>query len=143
MINSWAVGVSAKLSSREATMAHLIRSATNFALRTLLPEKFKERHEFDYWSKKHRQESGLGHRHYERFYTTFFGIEREFYTGKRIVDIGCGPRGSLEWADMAAERVGLDSLANEYKKLGTDRHKMTYVDAGAESIPFPDAHFDA
>lgn len=115
-----------------------------FALRTLLPEKFKERHEFDYWRKKHRQESGqLGHRHYERFYTTFFGIEREFYTGKRVVDIGCGPRGSLEWADMAAERVGVDSLANEYKKLGTDHHKMTYVDAGAEAIPFPDARFDA
>jgi SAM-dependent methyltransferase len=144
MINSWAVGVSANSSDREATMAHLIRSATNFALRTLLPEKFKERHELGYWRKKLQKESGrLGHRHYERFYTTFFGIEREFYAGKRIVDIGCGPRGSLEWADMAAERVGVDSLANEYKKLGTDRHKMTYVDAGAESIPFPDAHFDA
>jgi SAM-dependent methyltransferase len=144
MINSWAVGVSAKLSNREATMAHLIRSATNFALRTFLPEKFKERHELNYWRKKLQQESGqLGHRHYERFYTTFFGIDREFYTGKRIVDIGCGPRGSLEWADMAAERVGIDSLVNEYKKLGTDRHKMTYVDAGAESIPFPAAYFDA
>ena len=124
-------------------MAHLIRSATDFALRTFLPEKFKERHELDYWRKKHRQESGeLGNRHYEHFYTTFFGLERQFYTGKRIVDIGCGPRGSLEWADMTAERVGVDSLANEYKKLGADRHKMTYVDAGAESIPFPAAHFD-
>ena len=46
-------------------------------------------------------------------------------------------------ADMAAERVGLDSLAREYMKLGADRHKMRYVDAGAESIPFPTAHFDA
>ena len=36
-------------------MAHLIRSATNFALRTFLPEKFKERHELDYWRKKHGQ----------------------------------------------------------------------------------------
>lgn len=124
-------------------MAHLIRSATNFALRTFLPEKFKERHELDYWRKRHQEESGrLGNRHYERFYTTFFGLERGFYAGKRIVDIGCGPRGSLEWADMAAERVGVDSLANEYRKLGADRHKMSYVDAGAEAMPFPDGHFD-
>lgn len=124
-------------------MAHLLRSATDFALRTFLPEKFKERHELDYWRKRHREESGrLGNGHYERFYTTFFGLERAFYAGKRIVDIGCGPRGSLEWADMAAERVGVDSLANEYRRLGADRHKMTYVDAGAEAIPFPDGHFD-
>lgn len=124
-------------------MAHLIRSAANFALRTFLPEKFKERHELDYWRKRHQEESGrLGNEHYERFYTTFFGLDRAFYTGKRIIDIGCGPRGSLEWADMTAERVGVDSLANEYRKLGADRHKMTYVDAGAESIPVPDAHFD-
>ena len=29
-------------------------------------------------------------------------------------DIGCGPRGSLEWATMAAERVGLDPPVNKY-----------------------------
>lgn len=44
---------------------------------------------------------------------------------------------------MAAERIGLDTLVKEYMKLGADRHKMTYVDAGAESIPFPAADFDA
>jgi ubiquinone/menaquinone biosynthesis C-methylase UbiE len=124
-------------------MAHLIRSAANFVLRTFMPEKFKERHELSFWRKNYQQEGGRLHNSwYERFYTTFFGLDREFYAGKRIVDIGCGPRGSLEWADMTAERVGVDSLANEYMKLGADRHKMTYVDAGAESIPFPAAYFD-
>jgi ubiquinone/menaquinone biosynthesis C-methylase UbiE len=124
-------------------MAHWIRSPASFVLRTLMPEKFKEQHELAFWRKKYQEEGGdLGNGHYERFYTTFFGLERAFYTGKRIIDIGCGPRGSLEWADMAALRVGLDTLAREYKKLGAHRHKMTYIDAGAESIPFPDAHFD-
>jgi SAM-dependent methyltransferase len=125
-------------------MAHLIRSAANFALRNLLPpEKYKEIHELSFWRHKFAHEHGrLGNQHYERFYTTFFGLDRAFYAGKRIIDIGCGPRGSLEWADMAEERVGLDTLAKEYRKLGTDRHKMSYVDAGAESIPFAAAHFD-
>jgi ubiquinone/menaquinone biosynthesis C-methylase UbiE len=125
-------------------MAHLIQRAANFALRTVMPEAFKERHELSFWRKRYEQEHRqLDNQHYERFYTTFFGLDREFYRGKRIIDIGCGPRGSLEWADMAAERVGLDSLADEYMKLGADKHKMTYVDSGAEAIPFRAAHFDA
>jgi ubiquinone/menaquinone biosynthesis C-methylase UbiE len=125
-------------------MAHLFRSTTNFVLRNLMPETYKERHELSYWRRKHREEQGqLSNQHYERFYTTFFGLERSFYADKRIIDIGCGPRGSLEWADMAKERVGLDTLAKEYMKLGADKHRMTYVDSGAESIPFPSAYFDA
>ncbi|HWA50098.1 MAG TPA: class I SAM-dependent methyltransferase [Dongiaceae bacterium] len=124
-------------------MAHLLRSAANYALRTFLPEKFKEKHELSFWHKKLREEDGrLVNRHYQRFYTEFFGLSPEFYAGKRIVDIGCGPRGSLEWADMAAERVGIDSLAKEYLKLNGGRHKMRYVDAGAEAMPFESAHFD-
>ncbi len=125
-------------------MVRLFRTAAGAAFRTFLPEKYKEKHELDFWRGRHKAENGqLSNSHFEKYYTTFFGIDRDFYAGKRIIDIGCGPRGSLEWADMAAERVGLDSLAKEYLKLGADRHKMTYVDSGAESIPFPTAHFDA
>ncbi len=121
----------------------LIRSAANLALRTFTPEKYKERHELSFWREKFREEGGqLRNSWYEVCYTTFFGLDGEFYRDKRIVDIGCGPRGSLEWADMAAERVGVDSLAAEYREFGTDRHKTRYVDSGAESIPFPDAYFD-
>ena len=43
---------------------------------------------------------------------------------------------------MTAERVGLDPLAKEYLKLGADKHRMTYVDAPSEKIPFPDRYFD-
>jgi ubiquinone/menaquinone biosynthesis C-methylase UbiE len=59
-----------------------------------------------------------------------------------MLDIGCGPRGSLEWADMAAERVGLDPLVDDYRGLGIDEHAMSYVACGAEAIPFADGHFD-
>ena len=43
---------------------------------------------------------------------------------------------------MAAERVGLDPLADSYRALGADRHEMTYVTARAEKMPFEDAQFD-
>jgi ubiquinone/menaquinone biosynthesis C-methylase UbiE len=43
---------------------------------------------------------------------------------------------------MAAERVGLDPLADAYRELGTARHAMSYVSAPAEKMPFDDARFD-
>ena len=59
-----------------------------------------------------------------------------------MLDIGCGPRGSLNWADMARRRVGLDPLADDYRELGVESHPMEYVAAGAEAMPFAAATFD-
>jgi SAM-dependent methyltransferase len=98
--------------------------------------------EFAYWLERKRAEGSLSNTHYERVYTTSFGLDRSDFAGKRVLDIGCGPRGSLEWATEASERVGLDPLVSRYRMLGIDAHQMTYVDSGAEHIPFPDGHFD-
>lgn len=43
---------------------------------------------------------------------------------------------------MVLERVGLDPLAEEYKKFGTERHQMKYVAAPSEQIPFPTGYSD-
>ena len=43
---------------------------------------------------------------------------------------------------MARERVGLDPLAETYLALGADKFQMTYVAGHAESMSFPDGHFD-
>ena len=102
----------------------------------------KQKCELGYWRDRARKETTLGHGHYAHFYTTHFGFEEEYYRGKRVLDIGCGPRGSLEWAAMAEERVGLDPLADSYRELGTDAHAMDYCCAPAEKIPYPDGHFD-
>ena len=125
-------------------MLELIRSAVGMGFRVLLPEQYKQRHELRFWRRRYAAEGlSLSNDHYEKYYTSFFGLDREFYRGKRVIDIGCGPRGSLEWADIAAERVGLDPLAREYLKLGASQHRMRYVNAASESIPFPTAYFDA
>jgi ubiquinone/menaquinone biosynthesis C-methylase UbiE len=103
----------------------------------------KRRKEFSYWGERWRSEGAVfSNEHYEHFYTSHFGVSRDCYMGRRILDIGCGPRGSLEWADMAAQRVGLDPLVPDYRKLGIARHKMEYVEAPSEAIPFPEGHFD-
>lgn len=117
--------------------------AIDFLYRRFIPVKFKNRVEMRYWSKRHSIEKGdLSNAHYKPLYTELFQLVDDDYRDKKVLDIGCGPRGSLEWADMAAERVGLDPLADKYGRLGAHRHKMAYVTASSDDIPFPDAHFD-
>jgi ubiquinone/menaquinone biosynthesis C-methylase UbiE len=108
----------------------------------LAPLTNKRRAEFTYWKRKHTEAGHLNNAFYEWVYTTYFGLTPDFYAEKRVLDIGCGPRGSLEWAHKARECVGVDPLANKYQELGADAHAMRYVEAGAESIPLPDQHFD-
>lgn len=102
----------------------------------------KAHEELAFWRSRLAAEGELQGPHFEYFFTEFFGLDRELYSGRRLLDIGCGPRGSLEWASGASLRVGLDPLVGRYRELGIDRHAMTYVEAGAESIPFEDGYFD-
>lgn len=125
----------------QTTSVGLVRRRFAGAARRLKPPT-KGDEEFSYWLGRKQAEGGLSNRHYEQVYTTSFGLGRPDFVGKRVLDIGCGPRGSLEWATEATERVGLDPLVARYRKLGIDAHRMTYVDSGAEHIPFPDGHFD-
>ncbi len=102
----------------------------------------KARQEMAYWFERQQAEGELGNTHYKYFYTKHFGIDESCYSGKKVLDIGCGPRGSLEWAHMAQSRVGLDPLAHHYRTLGIGKHATQYVAGLSESIPFPDDHFD-
>lgn len=104
-------------------------------------QRIKKWAELAYWTYKRIEEGKLSNGHYEYFATSHFGISKEFYTDKRILDIGCGPRGSLEWADKAKERYGLDPLAENYQQLSKG-HAMTYITGVAEDIPFHDHYFD-
>ena len=74
-----------------------------------------------------RTEGSLANTHFKYFYTAHFGLTDGDYAGKFVADIGCGPRGTLEWATMASRRVGVDPLANGYVRLGASRHKMEYI----------------
>jgi SAM-dependent methyltransferase len=112
----------------------------------------KSEAEIAYWRERAEAEGALDRRdgaagsmqnsHYEAAFTTGFGLQPVDFAGKRIIDVGCGPRGSLEWASEAAQRVGVDPLVPEYHELGIATHQMSYIHSGAEAIPVPDASFD-
>lgn len=104
--------------------------------------RIKQAAELFFWKYKKAISGKLENSHYSWFYTTYFSLSPADYQDRSVLDIGCGPRGSLEWAEMTALRVGLDPLAGHYLKMGASEHKMTYVCAGSEQIPFPDGTFD-
>ncbi len=106
------------------------------------PLRTKRLGELRYWQARREREGVLANGHYAFLMTRPFGIERDLYDGARVLDLGCGPRGSLEWATGAAVRVGLDPLAWEYRRLGSTEHAMDYAAASASAIPFCDAAFD-
>lgn len=94
-----------------------------------------------YWRWQKWREGRLDNRHYQSFYTDLFGLTLDDYQGQSILDIGCGPRGSLEWCTVAARRVGLDPLADSYRQMNPHL-QMELIKAGAEAMPFPAAAFD-
>ncbi len=99
--------------------------------------------EIDFWRKHHANALGRpDNLHFQHCFTDLFDLTPSVYDGVAIVDIGCGPLGSLEWADKAKLRVGLDPLADKYLALGADNHKMSYIKGSAELVPFASNSFD-
>ena len=106
---------------------------------------YKKNSELDFWKGILEKEEGVFvNSFYTDYYIQHFDFKYEDYKDKKILDIGCGPSGSLEWADNAKTRVGLDPLIHDYYKLngGTLEHKMKYVCAYSEDMPFADETFD-
>jgi SAM-dependent methyltransferase len=122
----------------------LLRPLLREELRALPPvravwTRLARRAELSFWR---RRMDAIGDGRREWTYTELFGLDHDWYRGKRVLDIGCGPRGSLDWATQATARVGLDPLAEEYLALGADAEAMDYVEGVAEAMPFQDASFD-
>lgn len=125
------------------TTKRLVKKSISGIAKTISPIRWKEYNELRYWKKVKSTEERMSNDHYEYFYTTHFGLDRSFYENKVLLDIGCGPRGSLEWASMASSRIGLDPLAKEYLRLGAIHHQMEYIDSPSENIPLKEAECDA
>ena len=98
--------------------------------------------EFDFWVGQFLKEGGFSKGRYPWLFKDVFNFDDEFFAGKRVLDIGCGPCGSLEWIPQPGLLVGLDPLALGYSQFGTLKDRMKYVDAPAESMPFADGAFD-
>lgn len=104
-------------------------------------ERLARRREFEFWTRA-AVEGRFVNESREPFFTEHVGLGPAFYDGKRILDVGCGPRRELEWAVDAAERVGLDPLAERYRELADDDGGMRLVTGVGERMPFAEHSFD-
>lgn len=67
-------------------------------------------------------------------YCDYFEINENSFSNKIVVDIGCGPVGSLHFFN-AKVKIGVDPLANEYGIFDNKTHEMIYLSSNAENIP--------
>ncbi len=106
----------------------------------------KNQSELNYWLERHAAEGGDFVNHgYKKNMLRLIGEDEAFLQGKLIADFGCGPRGSLKWADMAALRVGIDVNADLYADNFTSSilsHDMFYVKSTERVIPMPNDSVD-
>lgn len=121
----------------------LYDSFGRWMVRLMGAKKAKYFFELFYWQYQTVFEGGkLKNDQYKAAYTDGFMLSESYFHNKTILDVGCGPRGSLEWAPASASCYGLDPLAEQYLKLNKGKHRMTYVQAGVEAIPFKADFFD-
>jgi SAM-dependent methyltransferase len=66
---------------------------------------------------------------------TRFGCTRRLFSGKRVLDIGCGPYGLIHFLDNAAERIRLDPLLPKYKDKMALAEPQLSISALGEHLP--------
>lgn len=102
----------------------------------------KHEAEFQYWHNQYINKK-FNNSWYEYFYTEPFDLTRQDYINKKILDVGCGPAGSLEWISKESKCFGIDPLCNlYYNNFECSTHNMTYIYSRCENIPFPNNYFD-
>jgi ubiquinone/menaquinone biosynthesis C-methylase UbiE len=101
--------------------------------------------ELSFWKREYEQEGRkFENSWYRRDMLAMAGEEDgAFLADKIVADFGCGPRGSLEWATSAKERIGIDVLADVYKAtFDLSVYSMRFVTSTEDAIPLPSNYVD-
>lgn len=117
-------------------------------METALSEK--QSAELDFWKQRFadREKYGADFFHSRGMklaflvYCHFLGVDERSFEGKVIVDIGCGPLGSLHFF-RGKLKIGVEPLANAYHAaFDLSPHDMVYLSCPAERISLPDGYAD-
>lgn len=127
---------------RHEAVSALLKARALFSPRAAVA--IKHRKEVAFWSswiELHGAEPDTDY--YRRFMMAMGGIDDElFFDDKICVDVGCGPKGSLTWLTGARAAIGVDPLAEDYRRFGIADHRMIYLAASAEAVPLPSQYAD-
>lgn len=75
-----------------------------------------------------------------QFFSKTLPISSEFFNGKSILEVGCGPAAEIHYLKEAHFRVGIDPLAFEWRHLY--RNGTKHIQGMGEYLPFKDETFD-
>lgn len=71
-----------------------------------------------------------------------FSVDFGSFTGKRVLEVGCGCFGPIHYINASCFRVGIDPLLHNYRDI-LDIPSATHLVTGlAEKLPFRDESFD-
>jgi len=103
--------------------------------------------ELSFWRSRLKIDNGrIKNYDYEQLMLAMAGeTTDDFLKGKIIADFGCGPLGTLAWADSALLRIGIDVLADRYADEFKDNitsHGMIYLKSTEKVIPLPSGFVD-
>ena len=102
--------------------------------------------EFEYWKNEFEHDSQLLLKlilRYNQYFKKYFELSDDFIINKKILDVGCGPNCSFEWA-VDAFGIGLDHLIDKYNlefKL-SKYEDFIRIASKVEYIPFKNNVFD-
>ncbi|HCX73058.1 MAG TPA: hypothetical protein DHM37_05000 [Candidatus Cloacimonas sp.] len=103
--------------------------------------------ELEFWKSRHREDNGKFNNSFYKDMMLAIANEsnEEFINNKIIADFGCGPRGSLVWANSAKLRLGIDVLVDRYAdefKQDIISHNTLYIKSTEKCIPIPNNYVD-
>ena len=79
--------------------------------------------------------------YWQRILAHGFALDYNFFAGKSVLEVGCGPNGIIFQLTNAKERVGLEPM--DLDDLLDDEKKISIVKKGVgEAIPFENESFD-
>ena len=106
-------------------------------------EEVKYAREAGFWEQVEKEHGRIPNAFYERRLLQLAAEDdASFLDDKIVVDFGCGPAGSLHWANNARLRVGVDVLVDVYGRFGIRDHDMVYVESSETRIPLPTEYAD-
>lgn len=102
-----------------------------------------QRAEIDFWKQGEQKHGHFSKQYWDRELENYLGhIQLDDFVHKSVLEVGCGPKGMIHYI-AAKQKVGIDPLIENYKKLGIlEDGDVKHLTGVGEELDFPNETFD-